>query len=62
MDIPSSSFLAVGKSLIAVSVPAPVPTLVPVPVPAPIIISEEITVSDILFDWARNLVEYFGEY
>ena len=66
MDIPSSSFFAIGKSLIAVPttalvlVPVQVPTTALVPVP--IVVSEEIAISDILFDWARSLVEYFGDY
>lgn len=72
ISIPSSAFLQIGQQL-AVTIPssaflqqfavntpttpAPIPIREPVP-----LICIEITSYDILKEWARALIEYFGEY
>ena len=69
-SIPSSAFLQIGQQL-AVPIPSSVflqqfavetPTT-PIPIREPVpLICIEIASYDIIKEWARALIEYFGEY
>lgn len=58
-QIPSSAFLNIGQRLIIIEEPKALVIREP---PHVSIIDDDISIYDILREWASLLIEYFGEY
>lgn len=58
-QIPSSAFLTIGKKLILISPKSPKsPKSIPVVIQTP----DEVSIGNILSEWATYIIDYFGEH